>query len=357
MPLPKLRIILSYGPHGSEHNARHIPAILEKYKPHLYCTEIGSLAADKIPRFERSYEAYRETDDEVLLTMISILPIGREQFKTAEILALKKSPKTRLWFLEHHDAETARKLDDAYNYVFWEINAGNRQFNRGSLGNAELRYAKAIKRRLPIDLLHEEHIIDNAKNALPEILEKYPELENEEEIRVLARLGDAHTKPYTSLHGLKGITVERVFDTPPVYEPGEQWIRRSKFRKKPEELDLDKETLAKDIAADKILRILRAVGAKSPIYEHLSVNLANKLSHKDVEDVAGRIHQLLGEGVDEVERVETAFREKFKEKGLDLPKDEEGANKMFEERVKSKWGAKWQEPYFASDNIPRKAPG
>ncbi|MBI5036509.1 hypothetical protein HZC09_04145 [Candidatus Micrarchaeota archaeon] len=350
MPLPKLRIIFHYGPHAGVLGARHLPALLEKYDPHVFCPESAEIPTSQLEKIiearKRWREDVRKMGEEQLRRKLARITSEDEKFAWAQIAVLSDRDNIKEWLLEHHAPESAEYAEKVYEQYTRANGMAHNLFGRGELAKAEELLPEADK-YLRLSTAHrEQNIIENAKTLREQLLKKYPELENEEEIRVLARLGTAHTQPYISLHGLKqrGITVERVFDTPPNFPLETQALRKTGEAKKI--------TATRDLAAEQIMCLLDKAGFNSFLYPHLGIDLATELTYEDIRSIENKIKGQTPGGRQKWEKIKGAFTEAFRNKGIVLPTNKKEADEMFKERVLDKWGAKWSEPYFASDNIP-----
>ncbi|HLC38370.1 MAG TPA: hypothetical protein VJI71_02865 [Candidatus Norongarragalinales archaeon] len=301
---------------------------MKEFKPHFYAKEQMIFDPEDLVPFNRELQKIRKDAARRISFLQGFERRQYGEFDRKEVEEMLDAYKVRMCGLESFVPNEAQLLEESANYS-----------KDSRLAFVTGEFEKALKSRHEHVLLENKHqrirdenIVQNAEKLVQQFTTAYPELRNEKEIRVYARLGHMHSPPYHELARRGSTEVGRIFDSRPVVHG---YTSEAKRMNQKETHNISepryRQVLARSLLESPLRRTLREKGVKSTLVTEIASRVISEKFHED--EIRGISEEIAKEQeakplAKTAEIVEMVLGKRVREKGLKLPQNEDEAEAL-----------------------------
>ncbi len=210
----RIRVIFQFGRHKTQQDALKIEPLLEKFKPHVFCMEnAGSTEANARAGEEFFLKGQLRGGDPFTAGIQQIL-----RKHVDRVFTIEKLPEKDADWIRHNSIVREKKRKAAI-----------REFLAGQSESAVEQYRQFIELGVREDKTREEIIKSTLSNFHDLLLRRFPELEKENEIRVVVYYGATHTPIYRHAKSSGFAEVKREMEKPYYFALRSAIIRGATF--------------------------------------------------------------------------------------------------------------------------------
>ncbi len=262
VPLPgnkRLKVIFHFGKHATVEDAKEITPILEEFKPHVVCPE-GAFATE---------EKARKWEDDWLNNRFA----PADEYGGALAKSLILSRVKRIFLLERFNQAKSDTTRASWGVFINKSSDSDDAFYAGLPEKVLEHYDKAVDAMVKSSVSRELEMKRVLSNFYGQLVQRYPELSKEPEVRVVVNCGGAHTPVFKAARKMGFGEVQRKMKAPYYFSAFLVPMRMATFGKQRKR---DKDTLAREVLNFHYGNLVSDKTKSSDANTNAFVNLATK---------------------------------------------------------------------------------